>query len=111
MKSPIETLFVIANSTQRKHILKILTENGIYGKVLLAGNGTAKSKIGDIFGFSIIEKDVLISFVNSTDSEKICYLLNSAINRESYEGIVFTTPVDAISSDLFQIVNGGKNGK
>lgn len=110
MKAPIETLFIIADRNQEKNILKTLTTHKIYGKILTNANGTAKSMLGDIFGFGIIEKDVIISFVETDKGLKICTLLNKLINKEKDTGIVFTVPIDAISSDLFEFVMGGKNG-
>lgn len=109
MKSPVETLFIISDDELRSKLLKILTESGMHGKIILNGKGTAESVIEDIFGFGIIDKDVIISFVKIDESEKICKKVDKILNEKGYQGIVFTVPIDAMSSDLFEMINGGKN--
>jgi len=109
MKSPIEVLVVIADTSYYSRIKKILKSFKIDGQIVMYGQGTAKTNLGDIFGFGIMEKDVITTIVDTNKAEEICKTLIDEINAKGENGIVFTMPISAISSDLFQIVKEDKN--
>ena len=107
MESPIEILWIVIDKSKHEKVERKLDEFGINNKLVLMGKGTAKSTLGDIFSFGIIDRDVICSIVNKVDSPTIVEELDKQINPHGPTGVIFTTPLDAISSDLYKNILGG----
>lgn len=109
---PLQLLTCITNRESVKHVEKIFEQFGVVEHGVLMGKGTAQSMLGDLFGFGIIDRDIVCGIVNTEMSKKIIDALDQKLNlKKSDSGICFCVPVNAISSDLFEQLNlnGGKN--
>lgn len=106
MKSPIEMLFVIVSHKQYKKATAVLEQNNISHHSVLMGKGTAESKLGDIFGFGIIDRDIISAVIKKEESNKILDELNTTLNlSEEHMGVAFTTEISAVTSDIFDLLN------
>lgn len=106
MNSPIEMLFVIVSHIQYKKVASVLEQNNISHHSVLMGKGTAESKLGDIFGFGIIDRDIVSAVIKKKESSKILNELNTALNlSEEHMGVAFTTEISAVTSDIFELLN------
>ena len=108
MSVPIELLWIIIDSSKHEKVERLLVENEVNNKLVLMGKGTAKSTLGDIFSFGILDRDVIVCVVNTAQSQSLCQKLDKLINPHGPTGVIFTTPIDAISSDLFGRITGEK---
>ena len=107
MNSPIELLWIIADQAKHDKIEDILASYEVNNKLIIMGKGTAKSTLGDIFSFGIIDRDVICCIVSTKQSPEICQAVNNLINPHGPTGVIFTTPIDAISSDLYKNITRG----
>ena len=109
MKSPIELLITIADPAEYEKTKEVLDSFKIDGQMIISGQGTAKTTIEELFGFSVLEKEIVATIVNSSISTKLMEKVFEEINRKTVNGIVFTVPISAISSDLFKMIKEDKN--
>lgn len=107
MDSPIELLWIVIDKAKHAKVERALMENDVNNKMVLMGKGTAKSTLGDIFSFGIIDRDVIVCIIEKSKSTELCEMLDNLINPHGPTGVIFTTPLDAISSDLFGNIMGG----
>lgn len=106
MKSPIEMLYVIVSHKNLKKVNAIFSDFGISHYSVLPAKGTAESKLGDIFGFGIIDRDVIVAVVNKTDSVQLLNTLDDALKLSTpHHGVAFTTEISAITSDVIDLLN------
>lgn len=106
MKSPIEMLYVIVSHKNLKKVNTIFSEYGISHYSILMGKGTAQSKLGDIFGFGIIDRDVIVAVINKTDSTQLLSALDDTLKLSvPHHGVAFTTEISAITSDVIDLLN------
>ena len=109
MKSPIELLITIADPAEYEKTKEVLDSFKIDGQMIISGQGTAKTTIEELFGFSVLEKEIVATIVDSSISTKLMEKVFEEINRKTVNGIVFTVPISAISSDLFKMIKEDKN--
>lgn len=106
VESPIEMLFVIVGHKNLEKVNNILSENQIEYKAVIPGKGTAESKIGDLFGFGIIDRDIVTTMIKTEQRSTILQQLDDALNlSKPHVGVAFSISIDAISSDVLQILN------
>lgn len=103
-ETPIEMLFVIVSRNDVEKVQQILrTHNTDYDLVLM-GKGTADSKLGDIFGFGIIDRDVVCTLLNKTKSAEILNLLDEELQLSApHRGVAFTIDINAITSNVLDM--------
>ena len=106
MKSPVEILVAIVTRSKSEYVREVLSHHKVNNELTLMGKGTAKNTLGDIFSFGIIDRDLICAFVSTDLSVKICEDIYSNLSKEKGDGIVFTMPIDAISSDLYSQLMG-----
>lgn len=105
IKSPINLLIVIVNRHKGDSVVAALNEKNITAHVNCMGYGTSESGIADLFGFGIIERDIVASLVPSTESKNILEELNGKFNfDEPHNGLAFTVPVNSIEKKLFDFI-------
>ena len=113
--SPFEMLFVITSRNKLGLVDDVFLKYGICGNTTLMGKGTAASVLGDIFGFGIIDRDVVTAVVNSSDRLNVINDVSDSLNlTEPHNGVAFSININAITSDILDILNlsyGGKNMK
>lgn len=103
---PLQLLTCITYREDVKHVEKIFEQFGVVEHGVLMGKGTAQSLLGDLFGFGIIDRDIVCGIVDTDMSKKIIDALDEKFNFANTEsGICFCVPVNAISSDLFEQLN------
>ena len=109
MKSPIELLIIITDPSEYEKAKEVLNSFEVDGQLIISGQGTAKTTIEELFGFSVLEKEIISTIVDSSISTKLMEKVFEEINRKTVNGIVFTVPISAISSDLFKMIKEDKN--
>lgn len=103
---PLQLLACITYREKVKLVEKIFEQHGVAVHEVLMGKGTAQSMLGDLFGFGIIDRDIICAIANTKSCEKIIEELDTQLNfAETQSGICFCVPVNAISSDLFVQLN------
>ena len=108
MKSPIELLWIIIDKAKYDKVNNCLAQHGVNNQLTLMAKGTAKSMIGDIFSFGVLDRDVICAIVDTHITDTLCADLDKIINPHGPTGVIFVTPLDAISSDLYRMVKGDK---
>lgn len=103
---PLQLLTCITYREDVKNVEKIFEQFGVVEHSVLMGKGTAQSMLGDLFGFGIIDRDIVCAIVNLKMSEDIIEALDQKFNfAKTDTGICFCIPVSAISSDLISQLN------
>lgn len=103
---PLQLLTCITYRENVKTVEKVLEDFEIVEHSVLMGKGTAQSMIGDLFGFGIIDRDIVCAIVNNETSQQIIETLDKKLNfSQTRSGICFCVPVNAIGSDLFSQLN------
>ena len=106
VNSPIEMLFVIVGHKNLEKVYEIFENNGIEYKTVMPGKGTAESKLGDLFGFGIIDRDVIATVVKTAQRSKILSELDEKLNlSEPHNGVAFSMSIDAVTSAVLQLLN------
>lgn len=106
VNSPIEILFVIIGHKNLEKVYEIFENNGIEYKTVMPGKGTAESKLGDLFGFGIIDRDVITTVVKTEQRSKILQELDAKLKlSEPHNGVAFSMSIDAVTSDVLQMLN------
>lgn len=105
---PLQLLTCITYRDNVKSVEKIFDDFLIAEHCVLMGKGTSASKLGDLFGFGVIDRDVICAVVDLQKSKEIINKLSNVLDFEnSHSGICFCVPIDAISSDLLAFLNLG----
>lgn len=100
---PYKALVVIVNDgkdTEEK-VLTVLKKYNISRNVISSAKGTATSTLSDFFGFSVVDKIILSTFIDSPMASEIVGEITSTLQLdEKNRGIVFTLPITALSSNI-----------
>ena len=111
-ETPIEMLFVIVSRNNVNNVQDILREFNTEYDLVIMGKGTADSKLGDIFGFGIINRDIVSTLITKTQSKQILDKLDKELQLSTpHNGVAFTIDIDAITSnvlDMFTIIKEKK---
>lgn len=103
---PFEILCVIVDRKHEKDTEEVLDKHQINNYVTFLGEGTSKSAMGDLFGFGISEKSVLIGFV---DREKSRNALEDLREKIGYDkdgrGLAMTLPLSSATSTMLDMLN------
>lgn len=105
IRSPIELLIVVVNRHKGESVIEILNEKKVSIHVNCMGQGTSESGIADLFGFGIIERDVVLSLVPSEKKESILEELNQKFNFDQpHNGLAFTVPINSVEKKLLDFI-------
>ncbi|MDD4110334.1 MAG: hypothetical protein PHS54_02145 [Clostridia bacterium] len=110
--SPVDMLIAIVGRHKGNEAIEILNKYKIFTHVICIGNGTAESDIADLFGFGIIERDVVISLIPVIKSTKILNSLNRKFHfKERHNGLAFTIPINSIEKKILESMEVNKGEK
>ena len=70
-KAPICLLMVYCDDDKGEKVEKYLDENNLKSGIVFMGEGTSESDIADMFGFGMIERDIIACIVPAEKSEQI----------------------------------------
>ena len=105
MSAPFELLVTIVERGKSEKVCEILTVHDCSFNLTTLGEGTAKSQAEDIFGFGIVEREIIWSLVNPLISDKILDTLNNVLELEKPQrGIAMTIPCNAASNLMLDIL-------
>ncbi len=103
---PIEIICVIVDRKLEKDTEKVLEKYEINNYVTFLGEGTAKSALGDLFGFGITEKSVLIGLVDRLKSRDVLEDLREEIGYDrDGRGLAMTLPLSSATSTMLDMLN------
>lgn len=101
--SPVNLLIAIVGRNKGTDAIKVLNRYKIFTHFVCIGNGTAESEIADLFGFGIIERDVVISLAPVTNSTKILNSLDRKFHfKERHNGLALTIPINSVEKKILE---------
>ena len=114
MRCPFEVMIVIVDRGEGDNVIDVLENNNIHRVLKLQGRGTAESEIADIFGFGVIERDIIACFIDEERSKALVELIYTDLHLNvEHSGLVFTLQPSSASLDLLESLNievqNGKN--
>ena len=105
ISAPFELMITSIERGKSEKVIDILKAHDCSYNLITLGEGTAKSTAGDIFGFGIVEREVVWSLVNPLMSEKILRTLNDVLElTKPAKGIAMTIPANAASNLMLDIL-------
>ena len=103
--SPVNLLITIVGRNKGNEVVEILNKYKIFTHVICIGNGTSESGIADLFGFGIIERDIVISLIHVSTSSKILNSLDKNFHfNEKHNGLALTIPINSIEQKSLEIL-------
>lgn len=103
--SPFELLITIVERGKSEKVCEILSVYDCQYNLVTLGEGTAKSEATDIFGFGIVEREIIWSLINPIMSSKILRTINDTLELEKpQKGIAMTIPCNAASNLMLDIL-------
>ena len=103
---PIEIICIMIDRRLEKDSEEILKKHGIDAYVTFLGEGTANSSMGDLFGFGISEKSVLIGLVDREKSRNVLEDLREEIGYDKNgRGLAMTLPLSSATSTMLESLN------
>lgn len=114
MRCPFEVMIVIVNRGEADNVIDVLENNNINQVLRLHGRGTAKSEMADIFGFGVVERDIIACFIDEERSKALVELIYTDLHLNvEHSGLVFTLQPSSATLDLLETLNievqNGKN--
>jgi len=106
---PYQILIAIINNQKvlEASLLKTLEKYSVEKAFVSRASGTAESSISDFFGFGITEKDIFSCFVPAEIADNIIEDVEANMKKSKHnKGIVFTLPLTAIDSRIFESLEG-----
>lgn len=114
MRCPFEVMIVIVDRGEGENVIEVLENNHINQVLKLQGRGTAESEMADIFGFGVIERDIIACFIDEDRSKALVELIYTDLHLNvEHSGLVFTLQPSSATLDLLESLNievqNGKN--
>lgn len=101
VNSPFEIMITIVDKGDGENVIKLLEQNNITHIIALQGTGTAESEVAELFGFGVVERDVIICLIDETRSKALVELVYTDLNLGvEHSGFVFTICPSASTLDL-----------
>lgn len=100
---PYKALIVIVNEGKNyeEKILSVLKKYDISRSMISLAKGTAPSTISDFFGFSIENKILISTFIETDMTKEIIFDLKESLELDKKnKGLVLTLPITALSSNI-----------
>ncbi|MBE5735138.1 MAG: hypothetical protein E7361_01670 [Clostridiales bacterium] len=99
INAPFEMLIAIVERGKSNKVSEILTAHDCNYTLTTIGEGTAQSEVSDIFGFGIVERDVVWALVNPIMSQKILDALDKTLElKQPSRGIAMCIPINAATN-------------
>lgn len=113
MKYPLQLLCCIVSRKNLNKLQDFYNDSGIKDCFTLSAQGSADTELGNIFGFGILDASLLTACVDTQKAKTMLSLFEALQHILSENIIMFSIPIDAISSNLLNLIGielGGKNG-
>lgn len=106
-KSPLDVLFCIVAKGQSEHVLQLMTTIGAFNSIVFMGHGTANSQVADLFGFGIEEREIILSFIDSSLSKKFLKLVNKIMgfDEQKHSGLAFTIKLASMEKNALEYLS------
>ena len=105
ISAPFELMITIVERGNSNKVVEILKTHDCTFNLVTLGEGTAQSEAADIFGFGIVEREVILSLVNPLMTDKILKTLNEVLElSKPRKGIAMTIPSNAASNLMLDIL-------
>jgi len=105
ISAPFELLITIVERGKSDKVCEILSVHDCQHNLITLGEGTAKSAASDIFGFGIVEREIIWSLVDPIMTNKILKTLNETLELDKPQrGIAMTIPCNAASNLMLDIL-------
>lgn len=106
IKPPFEIMISIVDRGDGEKVAKLLEQNHINHIAILQGTGTAESEIAELFGFGVVERDIVVSLIDQERSKAMVELLYTDLNMGiEHSGCVFTISPSSATLDLLNTLN------
>lgn len=103
---PIEIVCVTIDRKLEKDVEEVLHKHEVHNFVTFLADGTAKSSMGDLFGFGIAEKSVLVGLVDRERSRNLLEDLREEIGYDKDgRGLAMTLPLSSATSTMLDMLN------
>ncbi len=103
--APFELMIAIVERGNAKRVYDILEQNDAVFSLVTLGEGTAKSATADIFGFGVVDREIVWSLIEPIKSDRIIGSINAALQlEEPGKGIVMTIPSSSASSIMLDFL-------
>ena len=105
ISAPFEMMVIIVERGKADKALEILQAHDCTFTLTTLGQGTAQSETADIFGFGIVDREVIWALASPIMSTKILDTLNNVLELEQpRHGIAMTIPVNSASNLMLDIM-------
>ena len=103
--APLELMVTIVERGVSPKVCEILKVHDCPFSLITLGEGTAQSQTADIFGFGIVDRDIIWSFVNPLMSDKILNTFENVLElSKPRKGIAMTIPLQSASNLLLDFL-------
>ena len=103
IKPPFEIMIIIVNYGEGDKVVELLKNNNIPLTLQMQGRGTAESDVADIFGFGVVERDVVACFVEEERSRALVEMVYTDLKLDmEHTGLVFTIQPSGATMDLIK---------
>ncbi len=105
IKPPFEILVSIVDRGDGNKVSELLEENHLQNIVVLQGTGTAESEVAELFGFGVVERDIVVCIVDQERSKVMVELLYTDLNMGiEHSGCVFTISPSSATLELINLL-------
>lgn len=105
ISAPFELMITIVERGKSEKVIDILKTHDCSYNLITLGEGTARSTVSDIFGFGIVEREVIWSLVDPIMSDRILKTMNDVLElSKPAKGIAMTIPTNAASNLMLDIL-------
>ncbi len=107
LTSPLQIICVIVKRGDHEKVANILYEAGVEYQVNCLAEGTARSDVQNLFGFEILDRDMVLGIISTQKSKQAMQNLNKEFDIQIEEQIcmAFTIPFSSATSDLLEMLN------
>lgn len=103
IEAPMEVMLTITNKGDSEDIIEYLRKNNIMHSIVMMAKGTNPSEIADIFTFGIDDRDILVTFIPTSEEERIVSELTEILGLEHNNlGLILILPINSASSNLLE---------
>lgn len=114
-RCPYKALIVVVNEGKvyEEKVLSVLKKYDISRSMISLAKGTAPSNLSDFFGFSVDNKSMVSTFIDSDKTEEIIADLKKELESDAKNrGLIVTLPITALSSNILGLWrNSDENGE
>ena len=105
-KSPIEIICIVVKRGESKKVIDILAAHGVDHQINCLAEGTAKSSVQDLFGFEILDRDMLFGIIATDKTKNVFKDLNETFDISDLEQVclAFTMPLSSATSTMLDML-------